>query len=231
MKSTGLVVVAILGLLLSFSIPSVAAGVHNVSLSEASGCGKAGVTGTATVIVGDISGSNPYHNVEINIRMSKAPAANMVYQGWLIDSKDNFKTSLGAFNGMSLSTRQKMVSFSDNGPYDSIAVSLEPANNTSANPSTIIAQGCLPGTAVSASDFSSTAVLPADEAFQETSITQRYRITRDQFVSLRMQGFSYSDIARMGNAAVCCNTNVNDIASQIQQGQTFDQVMASCGHK
>jgi hypothetical protein len=228
-KSTGSILVVILGLLLLACVPVLAAGVHNVTLSAASGCaGGVAITGTATTIVGDVSGSNPYHNVEINIKVDKAPAAGMVYQAWLIDSKDNVKTSLGAFNGTTFGDRQKMVNFTDSGPYDSIAVSLEPANNQNPNPSTIVAQGSLPGSAVSASDFETTAVLPADESFQQTAISQRFKLTSDQFASLRMQGFGYSDIALIGNSALQCNKSTSDIASQITQGQTWDQIASTC---
>lgn len=162
------------------------------------------------------------------MKVDKAPAANMVYQAWLIDSKDNTKTSLGAFNGTTFTSRQKMVHFSDNSPFDSVAVSLEPAHNPNPNPSTIVAQGSLPGNSVSSSDFTTMAVLPSDESFQRTAITQRFKFTEDQYNSLRMQGFGPTDIALIGSTASKCNKAPSDIAAMISQGQTWDQIASTC---
>lgn len=227
MKSTRSVVFVILGLLILTCVPVLAAGVHNVALSSMAGSTPA-ITGTATTIVGDVAGPNPYQNVEINIKVDQAPASNMVYQAWLVDTKDNMKTSLGAFNGSAFNVRQRMVGFMDSGPYDTIAVSLEPANDANPSPATIVAQGTLPGTLISATDFPTMAILPSDESFQETAITKRFSLTNDQFASLRMQGFGYSDIALIGSTASTCKKSPNDVAAMVSQGQQWDQIAASC---
>jgi hypothetical protein len=215
---------AILAAMLLISIPLQAAGVHNISLT---GVGDRGMTGTATTIVGNVAGSTPYSNVEVNMRIDQAPPANMVYQGWLVDSKDNYKLSLGAFNGGMLCMRQRMLNF-DGAPYDSVAVSLEPANSSSVTPTTVVAQGSLPGSVVSASDFVTTAVLPPDEMFQRRAITGAFKFTEAQFNSLRMMGWDYGDIAFTGSIAQRCNKMPDDIAAMLSQGQTWDQISASC---
>lgn len=221
MKNIGLALAAILMAILLISVPVQAAGVNNVTLSAV---GASGVPGMATTIVGDVAGSNPYQNVEVNMRLDRAAPANMVYEGWLMDSKSNYNLSLGAFKGNRLTFRQSMV----NVPYDSIAVSLEQANNTNPQPTTIISRGAQPGTSVAAADFRTMAVLPEDESFQMQSIQTRFNMTSDQVSSLRMMGYSYTDIAMVGNVAARCNRMPTEIATMLSQGQTWDQIAAAC---
>jgi len=225
MKCNALVPFVILLMLLMVASVQ-AAGVNNITLTPT--C-TTGVSGTGTVIVGDVGGSNPYHNVEINVQLNKDPGKSMVYKGWLVSSKDNSKYSLGAFNGQRLNFRNKMVGVQPCNPYDSLVVSLEPANSVNTQPTSIIAKGCLPGTKVAAADFPGSAVLPMDEGFQRDYITKRFCMTASQFNSLRMMGWSSSDIAVIANAAGRCNKSPIDIACQLQQGQSWDQIAASCG--
>jgi len=83
-----------------------AAGVQNIAIVSV---GADGVSGMSTTIIGDVAGSNPYHNVEINIRLDQSPPANMVYEGWLIDKNNNYETSIGVFSGNHLTVRRSMV--------------------------------------------------------------------------------------------------------------------------
>lgn len=198
------------------------ADVHNVTLSAV---GDSGITGTATTIIGTMTGPSPITNAEINVKLNQAPPSGQVYQAWLVDSKDNYKLSLGAFNGMMFSSRQQLVSFS---PYDSIAISQEPANDMNPMPGAIVAQGGLPGNMVTASNFATQAIVPSDESYQMAIVQQRYGLSNDQVINLRMQGFSFDRIALMANAASQCNKSVNDIASMLMQGQTWDQIASSC---
>lgn len=196
--------------------------VTNVSLESV---GESGVSGTATVITGNVSGANPFVNTEINIRLDKTPSANTIYEGWLVDNDSNYKLSLGAFSGDRLYFRQHLVQFA---PYDAIAVSAEPTAEGNPMPTTIISMGNLPGTSVSASDFTRLAVLPQDEMFQRQIMMQRFGLTADQVRDLRMMAWGYSDIAVMGNAAARCNKPVTDVANMLMQGQSWDQIASSC---
>lgn len=226
MRKSVHLVMAVIAVLLIVTASVMAAGVNNVQLNAV---GPSGVNGMATTISGNIGGQNPYSNVEVNVRMDKTPPANMVYEGWLVDSKDNFKTSLGAFNGNMLSQDIALVNFGPDAPYDQIAVSLEPANDTNPAPATIIAQGSRPGNTISAADFSSMAVLPANDMFQNQIVAQRFGLTSDQIVSLRMMGMSYSDISLVANASQRCgNRTPIEIATMLQQGQSWDQIASSC---
>ena len=220
MKSTLLALTAVLAALLVAA--SAQATVLNVSLMPV---GDSGVSGTATVIAGSISGATPYNNVEINASLNKMPSADMVYEGWLVDKDASYKLSIGAFNGMRLSARHKLVQFS---PYDAVAVSLEPANDTDPMPATIVAMGDLPGCSVSAANFSRIAVLPEDETFQRQIIMQRFGLTADQVTDLRMGGWGYSDIALVANAASRCNKPPSEVAGLLEQGQTWEQIAQAC---
>lgn len=223
MKNIGIAKVAMLIVLLLITASVQAAGVNNIGLSPV---GANGISGMATTIVGDIAGANPYHNVEVNINVAQTPAKDMVYQAWLIDSKDNYKLSLGAFSGNRLNLRERMVAALSTMPYDSIAISIESAQSTSVQPTTIIAQGSLPGTSVAASDFQTLAVLPQDEAFQRQAITARFNMTGDQYSSLRMMGWGPADIAAVGNVAYKCKKSPSEVASMLSQGQSWEQIAA-----
>lgn len=198
------------------------ADVRNVSLSEVN---DSNVTGMATVIAANIKGAMPVTNLELNARIDSAPPANMVYEAWLVDNDSNYKRSMGVFTGTSFTSNQRLLSLS---PYDSIAISLEPVNDSDPLPSTIVAMGNLPGTLVSASDFPSGVVLPANDMFQRQVIAQRFNLTNDQILALRMQGWSYSDIALVANIASRCNRPVSDISNMLLEGQSFDQIASSC---
>jgi hypothetical protein len=224
MKRTALILIAIAALgVLAGSM--VFASAYNVTLSPV---GNQGVSGLATTLSGNIMGSNPYTNLEIDASMSAPPPANMVYEGWLVNSAQNVRTILGAFGGSMLTFRAKMVSFGANSPYDTIAVSLEPANSTSLTPTTIVAQGSLPGTMLTASTFNQ-AVRPAGERFLQASVMQGYKLTGQQIADLRMQGWSYPDIAMVANAAMNCpNATPASVSSELMQGETWSQIATSC---
>lgn len=196
--------------------------VTNVSLQSV---GESGVSGTATVIIGNVSGANPFVTTEISIRLNKTPSANTVYEGWLVDNDSKYKLSLGAFARDRLVFRQHLVDFT---PYDAIAVSAEPTGERNPMPSTIVAMGNLPGTNVSAADFARLAVLPEDEMFQEQIVAQRFGLTAEQVRDLRMMAWSYPDIAVMANAAARCNKPISDIANMLMQGQSWEQIASSC---
>jgi len=218
MKSALLALTAVLILI---AAPAQAA-VGNVNLTAV---GDSGVCGMATLIVGSISGTTPYTNVEINVRLNKTPSENMVYEGWLVDKDADYKLSVGAFNGMRLSARHKLVQFA---PYDAVAVSLEPANDTNPMPTTIVAMGDLPGASVSGADFARIAILPQDEMFQRQIVMQRFGLTSDQVTDLRMSGCGYSDIAVVANVASRCNKLPSEVAGMLEQGQTWDQIAQAC---
>jgi len=219
-KSTLLALTAVLAALLVAA--PVQAAVSNVNLTQVE---NSGVCGMATLIVGSVSGTTPCTNVEINARLNKMPSANMVYEGWLVDKDANYKLSVGSFNGMWLSAGHKLVQFS---PYDAVAVSLEPANDTDPMPATIVAMGNLPGTAVSEADFASMAILPQDETFQKQIVMQRFGLTSGQVADLRMRGWGYSDIALVANAASRCNKPPSEVAGMLEQGQTWEQIAQAC---
>lgn len=226
MRNIVIAAVAILGLSLLLTIPALA-DVTNIGLSKV---GANGVTGSATALTGSIDGSSPHTNVELNIKMSKAPPANMVYQVWMTDSKTNANSSIGSSTGTMFTARSSWAGSFANNPFNTILVSVEPANTVSVSPTTVVARGSwASGTAVTAANFPAAAVLPQDESFQRQSVMQRYHLTADQVNSLRMQGWSYNDITMMANAAAKCgNKTVADISNQLTQGQTWDQVAASC---
>lgn len=210
--------------LLLAAVPSLAANVYNVDLKSV---GDSDVTGTATTISNEITGATPYFNVEVNMHLNKMPSSNMIYEGWLVDNDVNYKLSLGAFNGMMLSTRQQLLSFGSNMPYDSIAVSIEPVHDTNPMPSMIIAMGDLPGDKVSAADFMRVAVLPEDEMFQRRVVVQRFGLTDDQVTALRMDACSYPLILAVANAASRTNRSPSEIAQMLSQGQSWDQIASS----
>jgi uncharacterized protein (DUF2062 family) len=225
MKNIGLKLVIVAIALVMIVGAAGAQGVYNVTLSPV---GSSGINGSASTIAGMISGPNPYANVEINANMNVAPAANMVYEGWLVNTALNTRSSLGVFTGSTLSTRIRLTNFSASGPYNAIAVSLEPANSTNPLPTTIVAQGNLPGNAVAAANFPCMAVMPADEALQQQLIMQRYGLTAQQVATLRMQGWSYNDINLIANAAIRCNNSPSNIANMLAQGQSWNQIASTC---
>lgn len=222
MRKTGLAMSAIL---LLIAIPVFAAGAHNITLA---GTGSMSVSGMATVISGDVGGSNPFHNVEVNIRMDKAPASGQVYEAWAIDSSDKVYRSLGAFNGATFHSNSRFTHWSDTGPFDTLAVSLDQAHSTCAAPVTTVAQGVLPGTSLSAADFRSLAVLPDDEAFQRTMIAQSTGLSADQIINYRMMALTYPQIGLAANAAKRCNKSVDDVVAMLNQGNTWDQIATTC---
>lgn len=187
-----------------------------------------GVSGMATTISGDVGGPNPFHNVEVNIRMDRAPASGQVYEAWAIDSKDKVYRSLGAFNGTMFHSNTKFTHWSDAGPFDTLAVSLDQAHSTCASPVTTVAQGTLPGTSLSTADFRSMAVLPDDEAFQRTIVAQSTGLNNDQITNYRMMALSYPEIGLAANAAKRCNRSVDDVVAMLNQGNTWDQIATTC---
>jgi len=224
MRNIGSALTVVLAALLLVVVPA-QADVYNVSLS---GVGDSGISGTATTIAGNISGPTPYSNVEVNVSVNKMPSENMVYEGWLVDNDSNYKLSLGVFNGMRLSARQHLPKFGEDAPYDAIAVSREPANDTNPMPATVVAMGNLPGTKVSAADFTRIAILPADETFQRQLVMERYGLSSDQAMDFRMNGWSYSEIALAANAASQCNRPATEVASMLQQGRSWEQIAQTC---
>ena len=221
MKKLGLALTIVI-VFAMVSLPALA-GVRNINLVPS---GTQGVSGSATTISGEIGGSNPYFNVEVNANISSAPPANMVYEAWLVDTEGNAKRYIGAFNGGMLSTREQFAHWAE--PWDSLAVSLEPAHNQNLMPTTVVAQGNLPGSDVSAANFTTTTVLPPDESFQRQLVMARFNLTSDQTTSLRMQGWDYGQISLVANAAAKCNKPVADISSMLMQGQSWDQIASSC---
>ena len=212
----------ILIVLAIISLPALAS-VRNVSLASS---GTQGVSGNASILSGEIGGSNPYFNVEVNASVSCPPPANMVYEAWLVDTEGNTNRCIGTFQGGMLNVREQFAHWAE--PWDSLAVSLEPAHNQNLTPTTIVSQGNFPGSDVSASNFMTMAVLPQDESFQRQLVMQRYNLTSDQVTSLRMQGCSYPQIALMANAATKCNNTAADISSMLMKGQSWDQIASSC---
>lgn len=221
MKKFGLAL-TIIAALAMISLPALAV-VRNVNLVST---GTQGVSGSATIISGEIGGSNPYFNVEVNANMSSPPPANMVYEAWLVDTKDNAKRYIGTFSGSMLSSREQFAHWGE--PWNSLAVSIEPAHNQNLTPTTVVSQGDVPGSDVSASNFMTTTVLPLDESFQRQLVMQRFNLTNDQVTNLRMQGCNYEQIALAANAAAKCSKSVADISNMLMQGQTWDQIASSC---
>ena len=221
MKKLGLALTIVV-VLAMVSLPA-PAGVRNINLTPV---GAQGVSGSATTISGEIMGSNPYFNVEVNANISTPPASQMVYEAWLVDNEGNTKQSLGTFSGSMLSSRKQWAHFAE--PWDSLAISLEPAHETNPAPATIVAQGNLPGSEVSAANFMTTTILPQDESFQRQLVMQRFNLTNDQVTSLRMQGCDYGQIALVANAASKCNKTVADVSNMLMSGQTWEQIASSC---
>ncbi len=224
MRDIGSTLTIILALSILAVLPAQAV-VHNIDLNPV---GDSGVSGKATTIVGSVGGQTPYYNVELNARLNKMPQENMVYEAWLVDNDADYKLSLGAFNGMQFSGRQRPLHFEGATPYEAVAVSLEPARDTNPMPTKIVALGSLPGTVVSEADFMRLAVLPEDDSFHRQTVMQRYALSGDQLTSLRMNGWSYSDIALVANVAARCNREAGDVASMLQEGQSFGQIAQIC---
>lgn len=224
MKSTVLALTVILAMSLLVIVPADAA-VRNIELQPV---GDTGVAGTATTIVGQITGTMPYTNVELNVRMNTPPPANMIYQAWMIDSESNFLNPLGVFQGTQFNMRTQLAQFEGTTPYDTVAVSLEPARDTDPRPTTVVSQGSLPGTQVTAADFQRLAILPPTETFQRQVAMQRFGLTTDQVTELRMAGWGYTDINLAANIAVRCNRPVIEVAQMLQQGQSLEQLAQAC---
>jgi hypothetical protein len=214
----------ITALLIAVVVP-VQASVCNVDLPAMDG---SGFYGRATTIFGSISGVTPYANLEVNVRLNRAPSEDMVYEAWLVDTDSNYKLSLGAFDSNLFSGRRSLPAFSSTGPYDTLAISLEPANDSSPMPTKIIAQGNLPGDAVSAADFTRVAVLPPSEMFYRQLVMQRFNLTDDQITDLRVRGWGYSDIELIANAALKCNRSPGSIADMLAQGRSWSQIATDC---
>ena len=179
---------------------------------------------------GSIGGPSPHMNVELDIKMNRAPNASSVYQAWMIDSKTNTTLALGSFDGVMFTSRTTWAGSMGEGPYDTLAVSIEPANTVSIMPTSVIARaGWSAATPVSASNFTTMAVLPQDESFQRQSVMQRYSLTADQVNSLRMQGWSYDSISLIANASTrCAGKSTDEISNMLLQGQTWDQIASAC---
>jgi hypothetical protein len=177
------------------------------------------------MITGSIAGNNPVQTLELNARMNQAPPAGQVYEAWLVDKDSDYRQSLGAFMGDTISVRQTLPNLSG---YGSVAVSLQPVSSAVPASATIVAQGNLPGTMVSAANFSTMAVLPDNETFQRQIVMQRFNLTNDQVNNLRMMGYSYSDISQIANVASRCNKSMTDIANMLSAGQSWQDIATSC---
>jgi hypothetical protein len=225
MRRVATTVCAILALVLLLTL-SCPADVMNLKLSPVGGNG---VGGTATMIAGAIAGPTPHMNVELNIKVNRAPNASSVYQAWMIDSKTNSTLALGSFSGNMFTSRTAWAGSMAKLPYDTLAVSIEPADTVSMIPTSIIARGSWSAaTPVSAANFTTMAVLPADESYQRQLTMSKYKLTNDQVTNLRMQAWSYGDIALMANTASKCKKPIATISSLLMQGQTWDQVISTC---
>ena len=223
MRATVSVLALIVAASLLFVVPT-RAEVYNVDLAPV---GDSEVSGAASTIVGAISGPTPFYNVEVNVRLSKMPPMDMVYEGWLVDNETNYKHSLGAFSGMRLSSSQRLLRFADSAPYDAVAVSLEPAQDVNPMPAMVVALGSLPGSEVSAADFTQIAVLPEDETFQRQMIVDRFRLSDQQVTDLRMRGWNYPAISMVANAGLRSEGEPSDIAAMLERGQTWEQIAQS----
>ncbi len=203
------------------------AAVSNVSLGPVS---DSGISGATTTIIGSYGGVTPHNHAEVNVRMSQLPPSNSVYEAWLIDNDSNAKRSLGVLDGVHLNANMITPRFSGSGPWDAIAISTEPVNDSSPLPTTIVAQGMLPGSGVSSSDFTSAAVLPPDEALQMQLAMDRFNLTRDQVVAMRMDGLRYRDINLAGNIAMRCgNRSAMQVAREyVESGADLAAVAGTC---
>lgn len=223
MKKTGLILIAMMLVSLLVIVPAMSA-VNNISLAAA---GNSGITGSASAIAGSFGGVTPHAHLEVNVMMSRLPDANMVYEAWLVDSKSNMKQSIGVLDGRLLNANLTLPGFDPNGPWNAVAVSMEPVNDTNLAPATIVAQGDLPGTAVTASNFTTAAVLPPDESFQRQLTMQRFGLTGDQVTAMRMQGVRYREINLVANAAAQCNQNPLQALDTYMRNGTEPSALAS----
>lgn len=219
-------IVLAVAVLLALSVMVAQADVRNVSLEPV---GPQGVSGTATIISGQVAGPTPHVAAQISVRMNQAAPENQVYEAWLIDSDNNYLLSLGAFDGLNFNIRRTFVGFTGSDPYNNVAVSLEPARSTNPAPTTVVAQGNLPGQMVAAADFSRLAILPDDEMFQRQIAMERFNLTSQQVTDLRMMGFSYSEISLIANAAIRCDRPPTEVANLRMQGQSWSQIATACG--
>ncbi len=222
MKKVGLIlIVSLLAV-----VPALGA-VYNVNLGAVN---NSGFSGSASTITGSFGGVTPHTHVEVNAMMNQMPSAGNVYEAWLVDNKNNVKQSLGVFDGRVLNADFTAASFSANNPWNSIAVSLEPANSMSSMPTNIVAMGSLPGSSVSAANFATAAVLPPDEPLQRQLAMQRFGLTSDQYTALRMEGLGIRDINVAANISKQCNQSPMQAAdTYMRNGADLNAVAAACG--
>ncbi len=205
---------------------AVFADVNNVNLGSVQ---NSGISGTATTITGTYGGVTPHTHLELNARMNQLPPSDSVYQAWLIDNQSNARQSLGVFEGNFLSADMTFTAFSDTGPWDAVAVSVEPANDMNPLPDRIVALGNLPGNDVASNDFDRVAILPPDESLQRQFAMQRFNMTNQQVMALRMQGLTYRDINLVGNIAAQCDRSLQQVAQEyMQSGANLAQLASTC---
>lgn len=205
---------------------NVSADVRNINLTAVA---ASGVSGSASTLSSSYGGVTPHTHVEINARLNQLPATGKVYQAWLIDNDSSMRQSLGLFEGSNLHVSMLWPTRVSGSPWDSFAVSLEPADDTDPAPGTIVAQGNVPSTTVAASDFPSMVVLPAGEPLMRDLAIQRFGLTATQINELRMRGLSYSTIELVANVASRCSRPLYDVVSQyMESGGSLDQIASTC---
>ena len=215
---------------LAFIAVSAAADVVNLPLNAV---GSSGVAASSTTLYGAVGGPTPHTNIEINMKMAGPPPDGKIYEGWVIDSKSNAHMSLGAFDRINLHSRYVMAGAMSGSLPDgmSYAVSLESSKGSSLTPTTIVARGnWSDATNVSASDFTTRAILPYDECFQRNLVKQRYGLTDDQVTALRMMAWDYDDINLISNVATNlkkCPRDIMAVAQMFSDGMTLDQIASS----
>jgi hypothetical protein len=110
-------------------------------------------------------------------------------------------------------------------------VSLEPSKGGSYTPTTIIARGTWSDASnLSASDFTTRAILPYDECFQRGLAKQRYALSDDQVTRLRTMAWDYEDIYLISNVATNlkkCPRDIMAVANMFADGMTLDQIASS----
>lgn len=221
MRNTGLMLIALIVSLLMV-VPAMAA-VNNVSLSAVE---NSGISGSVTTIAGSFGGVTPHTHVEVNVMMSRLPDSNMIYEAWLVDNQSNAKQSLGALDGRLLNANLTLAGFDPNGPWDAVAISMEPASDTNPAPARIVSLGNLPGNSVSASTFMTAAVLPPDESFQRQVTMQRFGLTSDQVTSMRMQGIRYREINLVASVAARCGQDPQQVLDTYMRNGTEPSALA-----
>ncbi len=213
---------AILSLLIA--VPSMCA-VNSITLKPAT---ELGLTGAATAISGSFGGATPHTRVEINAKLDMMPAADHVYEGWLVDSKNNVRQNLGVFRGDRLMSMISLTNWAPNSTWTSFEVSLEPANSTNQEPTTVVATGSLPGSTVSTDDFARVAILPPDETFQRQLVAQQFELTADQVINLRAMGLGYREITLAANISKQCKEPINQVAeTYMKEGGDLEKVASA----